>query len=229
MAKPSQYCSMVNSIIPKWVLISLLVVLALPHQSSAQQPKGPDRWPRWQGAEGWPKWPDQDWLDSTLKDAGKKLDIIKGLKRPGPDIDLLQSKAADLLKQANQAKNNFMRCGSLATAANSMLDAAYSIFYARKSDDSSADFWGVGRILQGFLFRVQQADVFAQMNTDKNSDQYVTLARSLYQQARSAYDAREYLKAKYLVDASSNIVTALESIVYSQASIPPPPTPGAIK
>jgi hypothetical protein len=231
MSKLSQYLPkylpMLRSILSKCFLVSFLVVLGAPHESSGQQPRPPERGPRWQGSEGWPKWPDQDWLESALKDAAKKLDIVKGFKRPGSDIESLQSKASDLLKQSNQAKNNFWKCERLVNAASSLLDAAYCMYASRKSDDAQADFLGVGRILQGFIFRVQQADYFVQAIPDKNSELYVTLARSMYQQARSAYDAREFQKAKYLVDASSNIVTALESI--AQAAIPPPPIQSNVK
>jgi hypothetical protein len=218
---------MLTSIFQKFCLVSLLLCLWMPVESSGQQPKAPNRWPNWQGAEGWPKWPDQGWLDSALKDAAKKLEIVKGFKRPGTDIESLQSKASDLLKQSNQVKTNFWKCERLVNAANSLLDAAYCMYASRKADDAQADFLGVGRMLQGFLFRLQQADFFVQAIPDRNSELYVTLARSLYQQARSAYDAREFQKANYLVDASSNIVTALESL--AQAAIPPPPNQGAIK
>lgn len=210
---------MFRSVLTKWFLISVLAALgAMPQESFGQQPPHPEGRPNWQGPEGWPKWPDPDWLESTLKEADKKLEIVKGISRPGPDIEFLNSRASDLLKRSTQARDNLFQCGRLITATNALLDAAYGIFSSRKADRTPQDFWGVGRALQGLHFRVQQADFFASMSGEKYSEQYVTLARSIYQQARSAYDAHEYQKAKYLADASWSIVTALESI--AQAANP---------
>jgi hypothetical protein len=211
----------------KWILIFTLAVLGaiwLPPITSGQQPKNPEGWPKWSGAEGWSKWPD---LDITLKDAAKKLDIVKGIKQPGQDIEFLLTKASDLQKRSMQARENFPRCERLANATNALLDAAYGIFSSRKADRTPQDFWGVGMILPGLHFRLQLADTFASWSGEKSPEQYVTLARTLYQQARSAYDAHEYQKAKYLADASGSIVIALESIV--QAAGPPLPNPNNYK
>jgi len=57
---------------------------------------------------------------------------------------------------------------------------------------------------------MRQADYFANICGDKKSDQYVKLAGSLYQQGRSAYEAKEYSRARFLGDASTSIVLALE-------------------
>jgi hypothetical protein len=51
----------------------------------------------------------------------------------------------------------------------------------------------------------------------------VTLTRSLYQQARGAYDARQYDRAQMLGEASSLIVMALENIAHASLNIPDPP------
>ncbi len=220
---------MFKSVMHKWFLISVLAVfVAMPPQSSGQQPKMPEEWPKWQGSEGWPKWPDpEDWLDSTIKEAGKKLEIVKGIPKPGQDIELLHTRAADLFKRSKQAHENFPRRERLANATHALLDAAYGIYSSRKADRTPQDFWGVGKSLQGLHYRVQQADFFVSMSGEKNADQYVTLARTIYHQARSAYDAHEYQKAKYLADASWSIVTAVESIAH--AAIPPQATPGIFK
>jgi hypothetical protein len=211
----------------KWILIFTLAILgaiASPPITYGQQPKNQEGWPKWPGAEGWPKWPDPDWLDTALKDAAKKLDIVKGLNRPGPDIEFLHAKAADLLKRSKQAHDNFLKCERLLNASNALLDAAYGIFSSRKADRTPQDFWGVGVILPGLYFRVQQqADTLASWSGEKNPEQYVTLARTLYQQTRSAYDAHEYQKAKYLADASGSIVIALESIVHAANPLPTNP------
>lgn len=197
----------------KWVLISILV---LPVVSFGAQ---------WKTQDGQPKWPDPDWLETSLKETGKKLDVVKDLSQPGPDIESLYSKASDLFKQAsdvfkrsNQERGNFFRCARLINATNALLDAAYGIYSSRKADRTPQDFWGVGMVLPAFYFRIQQAGFFASKSGEKNSEQYVMLARSIYQQARSAYEAHEYQKAKYLADASMSIVAALESISHAATS-----------
>jgi hypothetical protein len=210
---------MFKQILQKCFLIPVLAtIVAVPSSSSGQQPKNP---------EGWPKWPDPNWQESILKETGAKLDVVKGLTRPGPDIEFLYSKSSDLLKRSSQARDNPFRCERLVTATNALIDAAYGIYSSRKADRTPQDFWGVGKSIQGLYYRVQQADFFASISGEKNSEQYVTLVRSIYQQARSAYDAHEYQKAKYLADASWSIVTALESI--AQAAVPSPATPGIFK
>jgi hypothetical protein len=107
-------------------------------------------------------------------------------------------------------------------AVNSLLDAGDRILWARKAEriTQEKDFWGAGFVLQGCYFRIRQADYFADLSGEKNSDKYVTLSRSLYQQARSAYDAREYQRARLLAEASSFIVFSLECM--AQSNIPDP-------
>jgi hypothetical protein len=206
-------------ILLKWLLMCALaaVMAAGPAAFGQQLPN----------LDGQPKWPDQDWLESSLKEVGKKLEIIKDINKPGQDIEFFYSKASELQKRAVQERENFYRCERLVNAANVLLNAAYGVYSSRKADRAAQDFWGAGRMLQGLYFRVQQADFFVSMSGEKNADQYVTQAKSFHQQARSAYDAHEYQKSKYLADASFAIVTALESIV--QAAIPPPKTPGIYK
>jgi hypothetical protein len=220
---------MLKPIMHKWILMFTLAVfgiIAFPPITSGQQPKNPEGWPKWSGAEGWPKWPDSDWLDKTQKDAAKKLEIVKGINRPGSDIEFLHTKASDLLKRSKQAQDNLHKCERLLNASNALLDAAYGIFSSRKADRTPQDFWGVGVILPGLHIRIQLADTFASWSGEKNPEQYVTLARTLYQQARSAYDIHEYQKAKYLADASGSIVIALESIAHTA---PPPTNPNIYK
>ena len=220
---------MLRSIVHAYLLISVLagaglsLGAAVQPASASQQPKDSDAWQGWPGPDGWPKLPGPEWLDSTLNESAKKLETVKAIKQPGADIQSLQSKASDLLEKSKQARDNFFRCARLMSAANALMDAAYGIFQSRKADRAPFDFWSVGMVLQGYYYRIQQAHSFAQMSGEKNSDQYETLARTLYQQARGAYDAREYQRSRYLADAAASIVFALESI--AQASAPPPTHP----
>lgn len=201
-------------ILRKMVILALALAAVSPQAPAlAQGPKIPEAW--LDGARGWPK---VDWMDLTAK----RLEKAKGARQPGPEIELLQARAADLLERARSSTDNQFRFERLIGAVNSLLDAADRIAWARKAERTpqEKDFWGAGFVLQGCYFRVRQADYFAALTEDKKSEQVVTLARSLYQQGRGAHDAREYQRARLLADASSLIVFALESI--AQATIPDP-------
>jgi hypothetical protein len=203
----------------KCILTTVLGILAIalgflvPIDSYGQQPKIPDAWQF--GAKGWPK---LDWLEATTK----RLEKAKAITQSGTEFETLSARASDLLEQAKQAKDNQFRFGRLIGAINSLLDAGDRILWARKAEriTQEKDFWGAGFVLQGCYFRIRQADYFADLSGEKNSDKYVTLSRSLYQQARSAYDAREYQRARLLAEASSFIVFSLECM--AQSNIPDP-------
>jgi len=190
-----------------------LAACALAASAPAQAPEIPEAWP--DGAKGWPK---PDWMELTAK----RLDKAREARPPGPEIALLHAKATDLLERARRSTDNRFRFERLIAAVNSLLDAADRVAWARKVERTpqDKDFWGAGFVLQGCYFRVRQAEYFATLTEDNKSEQYVTLARSLYQQGRGAYDAREYQRARLLGDASSLIVFSLECI--AQATIPDP-------
>ncbi|HSW38444.1 MAG TPA: hypothetical protein VLL97_03005, partial [Acidobacteriota bacterium] len=156
------------------------------------------------------RWTHDFWLEATAK----RLERAKKTTHSDPDIVFLKTKTSDLVDQAKQWTNNQFRSGRLVMAANALLDAADRIVWSRAVEQRARekDVWGAGFILQGCYFRVRQADYFAMLSGDKDSGQFVTLSRSLYQQARSAYDAGQFQRARLLGDASSFIVFSLESI-----------------
>lgn len=195
-------------------LLGMALGSAAPRSLCAQQSKMPDPW-QGSGKQAWPK---PDWLEGT----SRRLEKAKTINQPGSEVEMLVARTSELLDQAKQARENQFRSGRLLMAANALLDAADRIFWARKAERTrqDQDFWGAGFILQGCYFRVRQANYFAELSGDKGSEQYVTLSRSLYQQGRSAYDAREYQRARLLGDASSSVVFALECI--AQATTPDP-------
>jgi hypothetical protein len=100
-------------------------------------------------------------------------------------------------------------------------DRIFSAHKASQMDDN--DRRNAAEFLQRCYFRVQQADYFAGQSGEKDSKKYVTTTRSLYQQARSAYDAHLYDRAQMLGDASSLVVMALENIAHASLNIPDPP------
>ena len=186
--------------------------------SPKSQPKPPVPWP--EVKKPWPK--QQDWLP----DAEKRLETLKSITTPdatNAEFKKLLEHAMELIDQAKSSKDNQFQQRRRMLAADAMMNAADRVMMTLKAKPSSdendlrrADF-----ILRGCYFRVRQANYFAGISGDKKSDQYVKLASSLYQQGRSAYDAKEYGKARLLGEASTSVVFALECI--AQASAPSPP------
>jgi len=231
-----------------WILaLALIIWGAMPSsispmtRSEDQNPKGtqgtwqggdkkgppPGDWheggPKWQGWGGWQgdkKGPSpSDLIDWTAK----RLEQMKSSSQTGSEIKWLQSTASDLLERSKSAKENPFRFDRLINAANALLNAGYNISQSRKMDKipQEKDFWGfVGMSIKGYYPRVQQVDSFAKFSGEKNSEKYVTLARTLYQQAWGAYDACDYQKAMLLKDASGSIVFAIESIAQSKWTPP---------
>jgi hypothetical protein len=203
-----------TSLIPALCIFSIALAVIVPTLLHAQQPKAPDLW---QGGGKQP-WPKIDWIEGT----GKRLEKSKSLNPQNSEMETLNARAADLLELARQTREDQFRSGRYLAAVNALMDTVDRIHWARKTDHTpqEQDFWGAGFILQGCYFRVRQADYFAGQSPVKNMDSYVTLSRSLYQQGRSAYDAKEYQRARLLGEASSFIVFALECM--AQASMPDP-------
>jgi hypothetical protein len=154
----------------------------------------------------------------------KMLARNQNTSEPGADAIFLNTRAADLLERAKQARTNNFQFESLTGAIFNLLRASERISTALKAgqmDDN--DKRDAALYLQKCYFRIQQADYFAGLSGEKESKQYVTRTRSLYQQARSAYDAHQYDRAQMLGDASSMIVTALENMAHASLNIPDPP------
>ena len=181
------------------------------------QPKPPV--PRPEAKKPWPK--QQDWLSG----AQKRLETLKGTTAPdakNADFKDLVERAANLIDQAKSSKDNQFQYSRRLLAANSIMDAADHVLLALKPEPppDGNDSRAAGFVLSGCYFRVRQADYFAGISGDKKSGLYVKLASSLYQQGRSAYDAKEYGKARLLGNASTSVVFALECM--AQAATPDP-------
>ena len=168
----------------------------------------------------WPTHP-TDWLSVSQK----RLDALRitAASNAGDgDVKKLLERAADLMEQAKASKDYQFQYGRRLLAAGAVMDATDRILMAMKIDRApeESDIRRAGFVLQECYFRVRQADYFAGISGDKKSSQYVSLATRLYQQGRSAYDAKEYSRARLLGDASTSVVFALECM--AQASTPDP-------
>ncbi len=159
-----------------------------------------------------------------LDHLGKALYWWMSLPEPGPDNVFLHARAADLLARTKQLRTNNFQFDRLARAVDALLRASDRIFSARKATQTDEnDRRDAAEFLQRCYFRAQQADYFADLSGEKETKKYVTLTRSLYQQARGAYDSRQYDRARMLGEASSLLVMALENIAHASLNIPDPP------
>ena len=200
----------------------LFMALAMVGTVPAQQTPPPKNvWEqRKPPGRGWPEHSRQERLDFLAK----MLAWQTNLPDPCPESTFLHARAAELLERARQARTSDFQFDRLADATDDLLRASDRIVRSRKAvqiDDNEKRDAAV--FLQRCYFRAQQAAYFAELSGEKESKQYVTYARSLYQQSRSAYDARQYDRAQMLGDASSLIVSALEDIAHASLRVPDPP------
>jgi len=176
-------------------------------------PGGPD-------GRGWSERDKQDRLDRLNKTMAWQV----GLADPGPENSFLHARAGELIERTKQAKSNNFQFDRLSRAVDALLRASDRIFGARKASMTDEDDKrNAAEFLQRCYFRIQQAEYFAGLSGEKESKKYMTTTRSLYQQARSAYDAHQYDRAQMLGDASSLVVSALENIAHASLNIPDPP------
>ena len=160
----------------------------------------------------------------TLDRLNKMLAWRMNSTESGTEVVFLRARAAELLERMKQAKGNNFQFNCLASAMEALLRATNGIVMARKANQiDENDKRDAALNLQKCYFRVQQADYFGDLSGEKEAKQFVTYARSLYQQARSAYDAHQYDRAQILGDASAQIVAALENIAHASLRIPDPP------
>jgi hypothetical protein len=203
-----------------------LVLVLLLSMSALARGQYPPRGNRGQGDPGGPDgrgWSERDKLE-RLERLGKTLVWLSGMADPGQENSFLHARAGELVERTRQAKGNNIQFDRLSRAADAILRASDRIFGARKAAAmDEADKRDAAEFLQRCYFRVQQAEYFAGLSGEKESKKYVTTTRSLYQQARSAYDAHLYDRARMLGDASSMVVSALENIAHASLNIPDPP------
>jgi hypothetical protein len=136
----------------------------------------------------------------------------------------LHTQAAALLARAKSAQNDRYRFDRVAGATDALLEASERILEARRQDvRDENERAGAARALESDYFRVQQAEYFAKQGKETNAAEYTTLARSLYQQARRAYDRGEFKRARTLGDAAGYLARSLEALAQAAIRVPDPP------
>jgi len=138
----------------------------------------------------------------------------------------LHEQAGELLQRAKDTSDRF-RFGRLTAATSHLLKASERILQARDQDERDEDERAdTAKALQNDYFRVQLTEYFAKQAMEENAKQYTKLARSLYQQARQAYDLGQYDRAETLGDAASFVSLALEALAQAAVRVlDPPPLP----
>ena len=158
-----------------------------------------------------------------LQELQRKLERRMARASPTEVNSFLHQQSGALIERAIKAKGSRYRCDRLARAADDLLEASQRVFESRERDDDDEDRSDAARRLERTYFRVQQADYFARQSRHKDGDAFIRHARALYQQARTAYDQRDYPKADKLADAAGKIVSALERMAQAEVRVPDPP------
>jgi hypothetical protein len=163
-------------------------------------------------------------------------DLTRRLNRLAADAGLvdeqrfLHDRIGELLQTAREAPGDSYLFGRLDDAIDDLLDASDELRDARRPRDNGDDDGDedkdrerTARELEQTYFRVTQGDYFARQSRDAHGNDFVRTAQRLYQQARAAYDAREYRRARHLADAAQEVIEGLENLAQAAVRIPEPP------
>jgi len=160
-----------------------------------------------------------------LKELSEKLARWQRAPQPSETNTYLHQQAAALMERARQAAQEQYRFDRLCRAADALLEASESIFEAREPEKRAEpdDQEDAARRLERSYFRLQQGAYFALQCGEAEAGAYVKHARALYQQARGAYDQKQYRKAEKLGEAAGEIIGALERLAQARVRVPEPP------
>jgi len=162
--------------------------------------------------------------DEKLKKLGETLSRRQAVTQPSELIRFLNARAAAILERARQSRSDNYVFERLAGAADDLLEAVEEVLEAASESESNPkEKAETARRLERYYFRVQQADYFAARSGEADAAAWVKHARGLYQQARGAYDAGLFKKARRLGGAADSIVDALESLAQASVRVPEPP------
>lgn len=176
--------------------------------------------------------------DRNKRAEEKKLEELDGLSkrlnRLASDSELsgeqrfIHDRVGELMKRAREEPGDSYLFGRLEEAIDDLLDASDELRDSRRArnddgDDKDRERERTARDLEQTYFRVQQGDYFAKQSGDPHARDYVRTSQRLYQQARAAYDAREYRRSRHLADAAEEVIAGLENLAQAAVRIPNPP------
>ena len=142
----------------------------------------------------------------------------------------LHERVQELMERARQAEAGSYLFGRLEEAMDDLLDASDELRDARRvpqdndnDDDEQEAQERTARDLEQAYFRVRQGDYFARQSGEPQGKNYAQTAQRLYQQARAAYDGKEFRRARHLADAAREVIEGLENLAQAAVRIPEPP------
>jgi hypothetical protein len=149
-----------------------------------------------------------------------------------PENRFLHDSVARLLDRSRSAAAGSYLFDRLESAMDDLLEASEQILESsdaergRREDreDASEARQRTARELERSYFRILQGDYFASQSRESNGPEYVQVSRRIYQQARAAYDAGDYRRARTLAEAARSVIEGLESLAQAAVPIPEPPT-----
>ncbi len=160
-----------------------------------------------------------------IQELARKLARRTAYGSPGEEQKFLHARAAALLERLKANVADAYVFGRVSRAIDDLLKASEEIQESREPERAAkpGEREKTARELQRYYFRVQQAEYFAGLSGEGESAAYVKHARALYQQGRSAFDARQYRRARKLAEAAALLVSALEKLAQARVSGQEPP------
>jgi hypothetical protein len=168
--------------------------------------------------------------EEKIEDLNELTDRLNRLASR-PDLSeeqlFLHARVSELLGRARQAPAGSYLFDRLDSAIDDLLDASGRLQQIKTPDDDveeedreSEAQRRTARDLERTYFRVQQGEYFGEQSGEAKAGEYVRLARRLYQQGRSAYDAGTYWRARRLADAAREVIDGLEGLAQAAVRIP---------
>jgi hypothetical protein len=170
----------------------------------------------------------------SIAEVSQRLGRLSSRPNLSQENRTLAQKVTSLLDRSRQAAAGSYLFECLESAMDDLLDASDEILESRldvqpggrgrnRNQSIEEDRQDTARDLERSYFRIQQGDYFARQSQETDGQDYVVLARRLYQLARAAYDNADYAAASDLADASRKVIDGLESLAQAAVPIPEPP------
>jgi hypothetical protein len=163
-----------------------------------------------------------------LNELSQRLNRLASDNELSGEQRFLHDRIGELMKRGRETPGDSYVFGRLEEAIDDLLDASDELRDARRASNSDDDNRGrtrerTARDLEQTYFRVQQGAYFARQSRDSHASDYVRTAQRVYQQARAAYDAKEYRRSRHLADAAREVIGGLENLAQAAVRIPEPP------
>jgi hypothetical protein len=161
----------------------------------------------------------------------RRIPVVTNGDQPG---QFLISETRRLINRSRSVPAGSYEFERLLEALDDLLDAREDLAEARRGNgleskrrdgkpEKEDTRTATARRLERAYFRAQQAEYFGRLSGEQQASEYTLRSRQLYQQARAAYDLREYERATKLASASSEMVNVIENLAQAAVRRPDPP------